>query len=76
MNRITTTKKDARAKVGDVIMIDGFVSDSDGSIPMSEQRLIGKTGTVTRVGGIGEIHGTWGGISLLPEDHYHVIREA
>ena len=71
-----TTKKDARAKAGDTIMIDGFAADLDGTIPESESRLIGKTGVVTFVGGMGDLHGTWGGIGILPNDQYHVIEEA
>jgi hypothetical protein len=71
-----TSKRDARAKAGDTIMIDGFAADLDGSIPESERRLIGKTGVVTFVGGMGDLHGTWGGIGILPNDQYHVIEEA
>ena len=71
-----TTKKDARAKEGDTIMIDGFAADLDGTIPESERRLIGKSGVVTYVGGMGDLHGTWGGIGILPNDQYHVIKEA
>lgn len=71
-----TTKKDARAKEGDTIMIDGFAADLDGTIPESEKRLIGKSGVVTYVGDMGDIHGTWGGIGILPNDQYHVIKEA
>lgn len=71
-----TTKKDARAKEGDTIMIDGFAADLDGTIPETERRLIGKTGVVTYVGDMGDIHGTWGGIGILPNDQYHVIKEA
>lgn len=71
-----TTKKDARAKEGDTIMIDGFAADLDGTIPETERCLIGKTGVVTYVGDMGDIHGTWGGIGILPNDQYHVIKEA
>ena len=71
-----TTKKDARAKEGDTIMIDGFAADLDGTIPESEKRLIGKSGVVTYVGGMGDLHGTWGGIGILPNDQYQVIKEA
>ena len=71
-----TSKRDARAKEGDTILIDGFAADNDGTIPESESRLIGKTGVVTFVGGMGDLHGTWGGIGILPVDKYHVIKEA
>lgn len=65
---IDTTEKDARAKVGDIVMILGF----SGSQYKSEQELIGKTGKVTFIDSTGAIHGTWGGISLLPDDDYVV----
>ena len=69
-------RSDARAKLGDVVYIDGFAPDENGSIPEQEKSLIGKTGTVTLIDDIGAIHGTWGGLSLLPIDSYHVIEEA
>jgi hypothetical protein len=70
------TKNDARAKVGDVVMIDGFEPNSDGSLPRTEMTLIGKTGRVQLIDDSGAIHGTWGGISLLPCDDYHIVEEA
>lgn len=63
----------AKAKLGDKIRILGFQPDSDGTLPTSEQKLIGKTGVVEYIGGMGELHGTWGGIAILPEDKYEVI---
>jgi len=69
-------RSDARAKVGDTVVIEGFKCDMDGSLPETERSLIGKTGKVTLVDDSGAIHGTWGGISLLPNDDYHVIDEA
>lgn len=61
------------AKVGDKIRILGFQPDSDGSLPMSERRLIGKEGRVEYIDDRGNLHGTWGGIAILPEDKYEVI---
>lgn len=69
------TKADARARVGDRVMIDGFELDGDGSMPRTEHDLIGKTGVVEYIDDMGSIHGTWGAISLLPVDKYHVIEE-
>ena len=65
---IETSEKDARAKVGDIVMILGF----SGSQYRSEKELIGKTGKVTLMEMTLRIHGTWGGISLLPDDDYVV----
>lgn len=39
-----------------------------------EPQYDGKTGTVTHIDAIGQIHGTWGGCALIPEiDEYEVI---
>lgn len=62
----------ARAKVGDTIKIVQF----SGDCYESERRLIGKTGVVEYIDDLGAIHGTWGGLSLLPEDDYIVIKKA
>ena len=60
-------------KVGDKIRILGFQTDSDGTLPVSEQKLIGKTGVVEYIDDCKNLHGTWGGIAILPEDKYEVI---
>lgn len=65
----------SKAKVGDLIKIIGFKPDRDGKIYASEAKLMGKTGRVTSIGGMGELHGTWGGINILPDDEYEVIEE-
>ena len=73
---ITTTKAskfvegnaldDLKVKVGDKIEI----------IEMKgEPNYTGKTGQVTSVDDIGQIHGTWGGCALIPnEDSFKIIR--
>lgn len=63
----------AKASVGDTIQILDFARDNDGELPMSEQKLIGKTGVVTHIGGMGELHGTWGGLAVLTDDKYKII---
>ena len=62
----------AKAKVGDTIKIIGF----SGDCYESELKLIGATGVVEYIDDLGAIHGTWGGLSLLPEDDYIVIKKA
>lgn len=64
-----------KAKVGDLVRIITFKPDSDGKIYVSESNLVGKTGRVTSIGDRGELHGTWGGISILPEDEIEVMEE-
>lgn len=63
------------AKVGDLIKILGFEPDSEGKIFAYEAKFIGKTGRVTSIGAMGEIYGTWGEISIRPEDEIEVIEE-
>lgn len=46
-----------------------------GKIYVSEAKLVGKTGRVTSIGDRGELHGTWGGISILLEDEIEVMEE-
>jgi len=60
----------AKAKIGDKIVIKGFKGDEQ-----SADDYIGKTGVVESIDDIGQIHGTWGGLGLLPEDDYEVLAE-
>lgn len=63
-----------KVKVGDKIKIIDFARDSDGTLPKSEQNLIGKTGVVTSINeDMGIIYGTWGSLGLLKDDIYEVI---
>ena len=62
-----------KASVGDTIQILDFARDNGSELPQSEQKLIGKTGVVTDIGGMGELHGTWGGLAILTDDKYKVI---
>ena len=62
----------ARAKVGDMVRITAIAPNADGTHDTQAERLIGKVGRVEHVDSIGAIHGTWGGLSLLPQDGYEV----
>ena len=66
-----TSRKDAKAKIGDTIKILGF----SGTMYEGEKKLIGKTGVVCKVWDDGSICGTWGSLNILPEDDYVVIKE-
>lgn len=46
-------------KVGDLIRIIDM---------KDEPQYNGKIGTVTRIDDIGQIHGTWGGCAIIPEE--------
>lgn len=61
----------AKAKIGDHIVIKGFEGDEP-----SADKYIGKTGVVEIIDDMGIIHGTWGGLGLLPEDDYEVLAES
>ena len=63
-------------KVGDRIRILDFARDKDGTLPKSEQELIGKEGVVTHINDLGHIKGTWGYLRLLPEDSYEIVEKS
>ncbi len=58
-----------RAKVGDKIRIL-HMDDPSGS------RYINRTGEVTYIDSMGQLHGTWGGLAIIPEiDEYEIIND-
>ena len=46
------------AKIGDKIVIIAMRGEPD---------YTGKLGIVTRIDSLGQIHGTWGGLAIIPE---------
>ena len=55
----------AKSLIGKKIEID----DMEG-----EPQYAGRAGVVEFVDGIGQLHGTWGGLAVVPgTDHFHVI---
>ena len=40
-----------------------------------ESEYNGAEGVVTHIDDIGQIHGTWGGLALVPGDDYEIIEE-
>jgi len=41
-----------------------------------DNRYDGRTGTVTLIDGIGQLHGTWGSLAVIPGvDEYEIIEE-
>ena len=43
----------------------------------SDPQYNGKDGTVTRFDHLGQLHGTWGGLAVIPsEDKYEIILPA
>ena len=55
------------AKVGQKIRI----IDMDG-----EPHYTGREGVITHIDDMGQLHGTWGGLAVVPEtDSYEIIKE-
>ena len=41
-----------------------------------EPEYTGKLGEITVIDGIGQLHGTWGGLAIIPEeDTFEIIKE-
>ena len=53
-------------EVGDAIHIYHMFGESEYN---------GAEGVVTHIDDIGQIHGTWGGLALVPGDDYEIIEE-
>lgn len=54
-------------KIGDLIKVIKMEGEPDYS---------NRVGTVTAIDGIGQLHGTWGGLAIIPEkDTYQVLKE-
>ncbi|MCZ0950755.1 hypothetical protein N7T98_25595 [Pseudomonas syringae pv. tomato] len=61
----------AKAKIGDTIRIVCLADDTyTGKPDPSSDEYRGKTGTVKFIDVTGALHGTWGGLAILPEDMY------
>lgn len=56
-----------KVKVGDLINIIKMEGEPDYS---------NRIGIVTSIDGIGQLHGTWGGLAIIPgKDTYEIIKE-
>jgi len=62
--------ENVKAKVGDKIVIKDFAGDE----PRAAD-YIGKTGTVQMIDDLGQLHGDWGSLAILPEDDYEILEE-
>ena len=62
-------------KVGDTIRITRM-ADQNGK-DWQATRYKGREGVVELIDGIGQLHGTWGGLAVIPgEDEFIVIKRA
>lgn len=56
-----------KVKIGDLIKVIKMEGEPDYS---------NRVGTVTAIDGIGQLHGTWGGLAIIPEkDTYQILKE-
>lgn len=59
-------------KPGDRIKI--IRMNDNGGKDTQAQRYNGKTGTITHIDSIGQLHGTWGGLAVIPgEDEFELL---
>lgn len=62
--------RNEKAKEGDTIRIDRLDDPYDSNYP-------GRIGVVQHIDDAGQIHGTWGGLAVIPEiDEYTIIKHA
>lgn len=55
------------AKIGDTICIDNM---------KGEPHYSGRVGEITSIDEMGQLHGTWGGLAVIPgEDSYHIVKK-
>lgn len=64
----------ANTKIGDRIVIKKLAADPSGDDPEARD-YVGKVGIVESIDDIGQLHGTWGGLGILPQDEYEVLQE-
>lgn len=59
-------KKKSAYNVGQRIRINYLQGETDG-------RYNGREGTITYIDDIGQLHGTWGGLAIIPEEDSFVV---
>lgn len=62
-----------QAKIGDTIRIIAL-APFNGKHDPAESNYVGKTGVITFIDGTGMLHGTWGGIGILPQDSFEIVK--
>jgi len=51
-------------EIGDKIRIQNMVG---------EPHYTGRVGTVTSIDSVGQLHGTWGGLAIQPQDKFKIL---
>lgn len=66
------TRNTPTATVGDTIRI--ITMDDNNGKDTQAKAYNGRTGTVTHIDSIGQIHGTWGGLAVIPgKDTFEIL---
>ena len=61
-----------KVKIGDTIRI--IRMNDDGGKDLKARMYNGRSGVVEYIGSLGQLHGTWGGLAIIPEtDEFEVI---
>ena len=62
-----------KVKIGDTIRI--IRMDDQGGKDLQEREYNGQTGIVEHIDSIGQLHGTWGGLAIIPEvDEFEIVQ--
>lgn len=62
-----------KVKIGDTIRITRM--SNDGGNDLQARKYNGRSGVVEHIDSIGQLHGTWGGLALIPGvDKYKILR--
>ena len=62
----TKQQRESRYKVGQKVRIIHLKGE--------DNRYNGKEGVIEHIDGIGQLHGTWGGLAIIPEaDEFQII---
>ena len=62
-----------KVKIGDTIRI--IRMDDQGEKDLQAREYNGQTGIVEHIDSIGQLHGTWGGLAIIPEvDEFEIVQ--
>ena len=62
-----------KVKIGDTIRI--IRMDDQGGKDLQSREYNGQTGIVEHIDSIGQLHGTWGGLAIIPEvDEFEIVQ--
>ncbi len=63
-----------KVKIGDTIRI--IRMNDDGGKDLQARMYNGRSGVVEHIDSIGQLHGTWGGLAVIPGvDNYEILRQ-